>query len=681
MSLTTLLVLLAACRSETDDNKNGDIDPIVDEDGDGFGADEDCDDADAAANPSAAEICDGLDNNCDGTIDEGVTTTFYLDADGDDHGDAGRTLQACVLPDGYAALSDDCDDLNAEVYPDAPEQCDNLDNDCDTEVDEAVLFVWYADADGDGFGDPDSAFETCDPPPGYVDSADDCDDTEDQSFPGGVEICDEIDNNCDGTVDEGVTTTYYQDTDGDNYGVADITTEACGPQVGYSARPGDCNDVDAAISPIAPELCDTVDNDCDAEIDENDAFDALTWYADGDEDGFGDADVPTVACAQPAGYVRDDTDCDDDAVAVNPDAVEICNAVDDNCNRFIDDDDPTLDDGDVWYIDYDEDGYGSDVLVLQACLQPELYVLNADDCDDYSAASYPGNAEICDALDNDCDDLIDEPDAEDASTWYADGDEDGFGDADATTIACDRPEGYVSAGTDCNDTDARINPDADETWYDDVDQDCDADPDPDPCGELPGQVAVEYDGDCGYDFADPSDWSLTIEWSSDTVGYSSGTSYVEVMMTPVVGQLTDDNLDGVVDELDIPDIAYTTFSGSGYASSGYLRVLSGDGSAEILSLSTVSSYSIFASSGVAIADVDDDGEPEILVHATNGRLLAITASGALKWMSDTNAGSAYCFPSVHDLDGDGDFEIVDCNVVFDEDGKRLFSIGGGLAPA
>jgi hypothetical protein len=162
----------------------------------------------------------------------------------------------------------------------------------------------------------------------------------------------------------------------------------------------DCDDLDASAFPGGSEVCDGADNDCDSEIDEDDAADAAAWYADTDGDGYGDATNIDVSCAIKSGYVSDATDCDDTDAAVNPAATE-----------------------------------------------------------------------VCDGADNDCDGSVDESDAADALTWYADLDGDGFGDAGNSIIACDAPTGFISNATDCDDTAATTHPGATDDWYDGIDED------------------------------------------------------------------------------------------------------------------------------------------------------------------------------------------------------------------
>ena len=304
-------------------------------------------------NPGAEEICDGVDNNCDGEVDEGVTSTYYADTDGDGFGDAESTTDSCEQPDGYAPIGTDCDDSSAESYPSAPEQCDDEDNDCDGEIDEDITDVWYADADSDGYGDPKVSIETCDPDQGYVATGDDCDDTDAAAFPGSKEVCDEADNDCDGTIDEGVTGYWFEDADGDGFGDDDTVTESCGAPSGYVITNADCDDTDDTIHPDADEICDGIDNDCDTYIDDVDSNvvyvdkdgSALIWYIDADGDTFGSAAFTYEQCEQPSGFVDDDTDCDDTDDTIHPDATEVCDSVDNDCDGSTDGSDAWWDEG------------------------------------------------------------------------------------------------------------------------------------------------------------------------------------------------------------------------------------------------------------------------------------------------------------------------------------------------
>ncbi len=183
--LLMMLTLLVACGDKDDTGL-----PPVDGDGDGYSVLDDCDDAEVAINPGAEELCDGIDNNCDGDEDDAADAlTWYADGDGDGYGDASSTTAACSQPSGYVADVTDCDDSDANANPSASEYCDGHDDDCDGDVDEDSALdaaVSYADTDGDGFGDSSDCGDcavSCTPPSGYVHDDRDWDDT-DAELPG-----------------------------------------------------------------------------------------------------------------------------------------------------------------------------------------------------------------------------------------------------------------------------------------------------------------------------------------------------------------------------------------------------------------------------------------------------------------------------------------------------------------
>lgn len=353
--------------------------PCVDADGDGYSncREPDCDD-DATVNPGVQEICDTIDNNCDGKIDSDAIDRirWYRDYDADLFGTESQSVLSCTQPTGYVPFGGDCNDKDSRVNPNAREVCgDNIDNNCDGRVDEAT------DEDKDGF----------------IACNSDCDDKDPTRFPGNPEVCDGKDNNCDGVVPA-----TEVDNDKDGYPAC---AESCDNDP--NANPGKaevCNgkddncdgvippdekdsDGDGAINclepacaddptkkPDAQEICDGLDNDCDGYVDDG---------LDKDLDGY----VPCQVKGQQA-------DCNDNDASIHPNATEVCDGIDSNCDGKIDTE-PAF--------DADQDGTAS-------CL---------GDCDDHDASVEPGNTDVLNGKDDDCNGELDNTLIESSATgWY-----------------------------------------------------------------------------------------------------------------------------------------------------------------------------------------------------------------------------------------------------------------------
>jgi RHS repeat-associated protein len=250
---------------------------------------DDCNDSDRSIYPGAAEACDNKDNNCNGEIDEDLST----DADGDGH----NTLTSCLPP------KDDCNDGDPTVFPGNSEICDNKDNNCDGQVDENTNF----DLDEDGHFTPGSCQEP----------HDDCNDGNAAIFPGAPEICDWLDNNCDGQMDEGLST----DADQDGY----YAPGSCW----WPAT--DCNDGNASISPGATEICgDGQDNNCDGQTDEG-----CVVCTDGQTEPCaytGSAGTENIGICRAGAKTCVDGQWSACEGEVLPAASEACDGADDNCN-------------------------------------------------------------------------------------------------------------------------------------------------------------------------------------------------------------------------------------------------------------------------------------------------------------------------------------------------------------
>ncbi len=464
----------------------------TDGDGDGWSTDEDCDDADAGIHPLQAELCDGLDNNCDGQTDEGMADADSdglcdaLDAevcDGVDNDGDGEADEGMVDADGDGL----CDALDAEA-------CDGVDNDGDGIVDEGF------DADADGF-------TTC--------GAElDCDDADPDRHPGAQEYPDGVDNDCDVLIDEGqwaegelvITelmvnpaavsdpvgewievynasdrTVYLNgivlsgsvglhvlDPDGPvalaSGGYAVLVSSAEGPAV------GDAVFADISLSNEGGDLSLSADGVLLDAVSWGVVAGGASWSLEplrrdaGDNDladswcvateGEGDRGTPGADNGGCPAFDHDgdgvselEGDCDDEDADVHPGAEEI----------WYDGLDTDCDGGDDF--DADGDGFpGGDE--------------NAADCDDTDAEISPAAIEVCDGIDNDCDGETDN-DALDAEVWFLDDDGDGYGLSDVSLSACEQPDGYAALDGDCDDDSDEASPDGVEVCGDGIDNDCD----------------------------------------------------------------------------------------------------------------------------------------------------------------------------------------------------------------
>lgn len=397
-------------------------------DGDGFTEDGgDCNDRERLIHPGAAEVCNDVDDDCNGTRDDEAIDgrTWFLDADRDGWG-SDETTRACGQPVGHAEQPGDCDDGDPTTHPEAAEVFyDGQDSDC---------------AEGDDF-DQDGDGQQRRP------EGTDCDDLDPSVFLGAVEIWyDGVDSDCSGDSD--------YDQDGDRFLLGT-----------------DCDDTDPQVFPTAPEIWyDDIDQACDGGDDhdqDGDGFQAHPrgtdcddlapttwpgaaehWYDGIDQDCSGDSDFDRDGDTQDRVPVG--TDCDDSDPTIFVGAVEIWyDGTDQDCSGGSD-------------FDKDGDGY--------------VRVPAGQDCDDEDAHINPGVLEIWyDGIDQNCDGANDNDQDGDGSEvsedcddldpewfpvdYWPDRDRDGFGDPEEPPLtSCSQPLGFVDNADDCDDTNPALNP-------------------------------------------------------------------------------------------------------------------------------------------------------------------------------------------------------------------------------
>jgi large repetitive protein len=642
----------------------------IDNDGDGYGNPDvfyysctqpedyvedssDCNDLTTEASPENQEVCDnGLDNDCDGLIDDAdpdmpPPPTWYPDVDGDGFGDDERPVAICKQPYGHIEQSGDCNDLEKEINPDATEVCDEVDNNCDLAMDDedsgldsTTAEVFYIDADMDGFGsDEEGALTTnrCRRPTGYSENTDDCDDADPTTFLGAPEVCDSADNDCDGNIDEGLLRTFYMDADGDGYGDPQTSIEACengcdsivteiwlvefppseGCEWNEDEDPLNTNSpasnglVSARIESSQTFQAGSTESICGASF----PFDASaggmnhSWSYDDaallslngyvlfashsaladslDADNIGKLYDWSTLAGQPLEdgesqswglgtslvylpdpeytYSSDSIYLSLDSAALSDITATALNSgrLDLELVAFGDNDEPGSADGADCY----SDTLGFEVEVYVGS-RPSDYVENAEDCDDGNPSISPISLEVCDApspLDNDCDGLVDEADGSwdttTGSIFYSDADGDGYGNEDAAMIYCSAPDGYVSDSMDCDDTSEQTFPgaaenesptscraDEDEDGYSTVEYDCD-DEDylTNSYGSDPTIDGIDQNCD-GVDGEDSDgDGYVSVSGGGDDCDDSSQSIHPEA---DEICNLLDDDCDGLIDDDD-----------------------------------------------------------------------------------------------------------------------------------
>jgi hypothetical protein len=564
-------------------------------DADGYTGATDCNDADATINPGATEVCDGIDNDCDGVVD---ITPAFADADGDGYGDAGVPNTSCSLPSGYVTNSTDCDDTDASANPGATESDDLVDNDCDGYVDET--FVAAGDLVVSEINKQARFGGTT-------------------AVPNGSWV--EVYNTSSRTIDMS-NWTIARGTSTSGYAIA--IDPAAAPVIAPHDYAVFCDTDDYISSGTAafPLTCDyvwgdetqpstyqgTYHNNKFALNSTADTFalysagsrttgtliDSVTWTYDA-TNGYWPLNARFSVSLDPA-YLTGTLN--DNRLAWCSTTASATGAVSNNTTWRWYDTSGTV-----------NDEHGTPGAANYDCLNdPDIDgdgYTGATDCNDGNANVHPGATELCNSVDDDCNGTVD--DSAIPLTYYADADADGYGNAAVTTAACGAPSGYTADATDCDDTLSSVNPGADEVCDNGIDDDCEPDP-----------TVCEWSG------------SRTVSSAYDFRAYGTAASYLVGTSIADNGDFNGDGYADVVVGQSYWDTSPATDNGRAYVWYGPVT------SAETLSTADLTvdgdstrNFDYFGSSSRFAGDVDGDGKDDLLVSS---------------WKSHTNdRGTTYLF--------------------------------------